>query len=62
MKFSTDENRMAVVQISSKIVVCDFNKSTGYFSHPVELPLNSTGSDQPKGLKFSPDNSKLYVG
>jgi len=62
MKFSHDGNRMAVVQVANKIVVCDFNKSTGYFSHPIELPLNSNGSTQPNGLEFSPDNSKLYVG
>jgi hypothetical protein len=62
MRFSHDGNRMATYVVADKIVIADFDNESGVFSHALELPLNFSGSDQPFGIEFSPDNSKLYVG
>jgi hypothetical protein len=62
MRFSHDGNRMATYVVADKIVIADFNNESGVFSNALELPLNFSGSDQPFGIEFSPDNSKLYVG
>ena len=62
MRFSHDGNRMATYVIADKIVIADFDNESGVFSNALELPLNFSGSDQPFGIEFSPDNSKLYVG
>jgi hypothetical protein len=64
MVFSHDGNKMASVVLSVwpwRILVADFNKSTGQFYNPIELVLSSVFNQQVFGLLFSPDNSKLYA-
>ncbi|MES2515742.1 MAG: M43 family zinc metalloprotease [Bacteroidota bacterium] len=64
MAFSQDGNRVAECVISAwpwRILVADFNKATGQYTHPIELILSSTVNQQAFGILFSPDNSKLYV-
>ncbi len=62
MRFSHDGNRMATYVVGDKIVIADFDNESGQFSNALELPLNENGSNQPFGIEFSLDNSKLYVG
>jgi hypothetical protein len=64
MVFSQDGNRMAECVMSAwpwRILVTDFNKTTGQYSHPIELVLSSLVNEQVFSLLFSPDNSKLYA-
>jgi hypothetical protein len=64
MRFSNDGNRMAACMITDwpwLILVTDFNKETGEYYNPIELPLSSEINQQPFSVIFSPDNSKLYV-
>lgn len=64
MRFSNDGNRMAAGIISAwpwRILVSDFNRETGVYSNPIELVLSTDINQQPFGIAFSPDNSKLYV-
>ncbi len=60
MKASPDGNKIAlVIPASGVIELLDFNKSTGMLSNPID---NTAGTiEYPKGVEFSPDNSKLYV-
>lgn len=65
MRFSNDGNRMAACMITPwpwRILVSDFNRETGVYSNPIELLFSDVFNQQPFGIAFSPDNSKLYVG
>lgn len=64
MKFSHDGNRIAACMLTEwpwRVMLADFDKSTGVYSNPTELILSSEFNEQVFGLEFSPDNSKLYV-
>jgi hypothetical protein len=64
MAFSQDGNKMAACMLTDwpwRILVADFNKSTGQYTNPIELILSDQVNQQAFGILFSPDNSKLYV-
>lgn len=64
MRFSNDGNRMAACMLTAqpwRILVSDFNKETGQYFNPIELPLSIEINQQPFSVAFSPDNSKLYL-
>lgn len=58
IKFSPDGKLVAMAEVmDGKILVCDFNDSTGVVS-PVKYSL---AINRPYGLEFSPDGTKLYT-
>ena len=59
MKVSPDGTRIgsAINYTTSKVEMYDFDNSTGSLSNPMIL----YNIDDPWGLEFSPDNTKLYV-
>jgi gliding motility-associated-like protein len=57
MKFSQDGNRVAVaIFAANKVEVFDFDNCSGSLSNPKSVST----LDNPYGIEFSPDNSKLY--
>ncbi len=61
MKVSPDGTKLAIANPNDySAYLFDFDSSTGAVSNPVQLPLNM-GNNQPYGLEFSPDSSKLYL-
>jgi len=57
MKISHDAKKIAVaVTYMSSAELLDFDNATGIISNPVTF----TGLEDPYGVEFSPDNSKLY--
>lgn len=57
MQFSHDGNKIAVaLYASNKIELFDFDNCLGTLSNPQSF----TTIDNPYGIEFSPDNSKLY--
>jgi PKD domain len=58
MKSSPDGQRLAVATFEVRLVeLFTFDDRTGVLSNPIALPLD----DNPYGVSFSPDNTKLYV-
>jgi gliding motility-associated-like protein len=58
MKFSHDSKKLAVALYSlNKVELFDFDACTGRLSNPKTINT----ADNPYGLEFSPDNTKLYI-
>ena len=61
MKVSPDGSKLAVANMNDYSgYIFDFDNDTGQISNPVQMPLPSQ-YDEPYGLEFSPDSSKLYI-
>ncbi len=61
MKASPDGTKIAIANANDQTAyLFDFDNTTGVISNPVALNLNSN-NNQPYGLEFSPDSSKLYL-
>jgi gliding motility-associated-like protein len=57
LKFSSDGTKAVLtVPGQNTAVVYDFNRTTGQFTNPVTITVNS-----PSGAEFAPDNSELYI-
>jgi len=61
MKLSPDATRLAIANmLDYTVYVFDFDNSTGVVSNPDQLPLPAQ-YNEPYGLEFSPDGTKLYI-
>lgn len=57
MKFNHKGNKIAVaIYGSNKVEIFDFDKCSGYLSNPISIST----IDNPYGIEFSPDDTKLY--
>ncbi len=62
LKASPNGKRLAAVtQINRLLELYDFNNSTGVVSNALTIPYNGNAGEQPYGVSFSPDNSKVYI-
>jgi len=61
MKVSPDGSKLATANMNdNNAYLFDFDNVTGQVSNPVRLNLPAA-YDEPYGLEFSPDSSKLYI-
>lgn len=61
MKIAPNGTKIAIANmLSNTAYIFDFDNTTGIVSNPVELDL-PTNANEPYGVEFSPDSSKLYI-
>ncbi|AEH00086.1 T9SS type B sorting domain-containing protein [Lacinutrix sp. 5H-3-7-4] len=64
LKFSPDGTKLAAANITEGLYLYDFDTATGIVSNPTFININfisQAGAQNPYGIEFSPDNTKLYV-